>query len=204
MDSNYFVFKYHEGFRSQVVHWPVNPVDLFIEQLEKDIKLKQQKLVAVDMGCGEAKILRHFLDSELSGRIKVHSFDLAVSHPEVVICDMTKVPLPDSSVDVVIFCLSLMNTNFIEAIREAKRILKPKVGILRVAEVESRFENGPNKFISAVEEIGFKKRNLDTKHKVFTIFEFAASDLHIKNNTTNTKKIGGDDIILKPCLYKKR
>lgn len=181
----------------------MNPVDLFIEQLEKDIKIKQQKLITVDMGCGEAKIMRHFLDGNLSDYIKVHSFDLASSHPQVVICDMTKVPLPDSSVDVVIFCLSLMNTNFIAAIREAKRILKPKIGVLRVAEVESRFENGPNKFISVVEEIGFKRRYLDTKHKVFTLFEFVAMDLHLMNNLPRQKNIC-DDIILKPCLYKKR
>ncbi len=156
------------------------------------------------MGCGEAKIMRHFLEKiEYNKLIKVHSFDLAVSHPGVVVCDMSKVPLNDSSVDVVIFCLSLMNTNFLDAIREAKRILKPKTGLLRIAEVESRFENGPNAFISAVEEIGFKKRNLNTQYKVFTLFEFIISETQTKKSGTPKLK-GSDNIVLKPCLYKKR
>lgn len=147
--------------------------------------------------------MRHFLEiPEFKDKIKVHSFDLAASHPDVVVCDMSKVPLQDATVDVVIFCLSLMNTNFIDAIREAKRILKPKTGVLKIAEVESRFENGPNKFIIAVEEIGFKKRILNTQYKVFTMLEFVTSDLQTKTQVPKSKIVG--DGILKPCLYKKR
>ena len=153
------------------------------------------------MGCGEAKIMRHFLANQTC--IKVHSFDLAASHPQVVVCDMSKVPLPDGSVDVVIFCLSLMNTNFIDAIREAKRILKSKTGVLRIAEVESRFEHGPNKFIAAIEEIGFKKRILNTQYKVFTMFEFTSVEAQSKHQSTKSKEESAD-IVLKPCLYKKR
>lgn len=192
-----------------MVHWPVNPVDLFIQQLNKDLNNNNnnnnRKLITVvDMGCGEAKIMQTFIKNEF---VKVHSFDLAASHPDVIVCDMSRVPLPDSSVDIVIFCLSLMNTNFIDAIREAKRILKPKTGILRIAEVESRFEQGPNKFIHAVEENGFQKRNLNSQYKVFLLFEFVSSDIKIvKNNNTNNMKSkeNNNEVILKPCLYKKR
>lgn len=154
------------------------------------------------MGCGEAKIMQKFSDSDKS--IKIHSYDLASSYPGVVVCDMSKVPLPSSSVDIVIFCLSLMNTNFVDAIKEAKRILKPKSGILRIAEVESRFENGPAKFVSVVEEVGFKNRYVDTQYKVFTIFEFISSDLHGFKCTAHSKDRRESDQILKPCLYKKR
>lgn len=163
--------------------------------------MKHKKLDVVDMGCGEAKIMRHFQDKE--SRIKVHSFDLAESHPGVVVCDMSKVPLANFSVDVVIFCLSLMNTNFIDAIREARRILNPKTGILRIAEVESRFENGPEKFIKAVEEIGFKKRALNAHYKVFTMFEFSVADI-IQTKKISPKTKDHEETILKPCLYKKR
>jgi ribosomal RNA-processing protein 8 len=198
------LFKYHEGFRSQVVHWPVNPVDLFIDQIEKELGTKQKEMTIVDMGCGEAKIMRHFLDHKLyCNHIKVHSFDLAASYPGVVVCDMSKVPLQDSSVDVVIFCLSLMNTNFIDAIHEARRILKPGSGILKIAEVESRFENSPNKFVNAVERIGFRKRFLNTQYKVFTLFEFVIfNDSQNKFSSSISKE--NEKIILKPCLYKKR
>ena len=152
------------------------------------------------MGCGEAKIMRHFQENQYC--IKVHSFDLAESCPGVVVCDMSKVPLADSSVDIVIFCLSLMNTNFIDAIREAKRILKPKTGILRIAEVESRFDNGPNTFIKAVEDIGFKKRIVNSQYKVFTMFEFSVANIIIKNMISKNADLEG--VILRPCLYKKR
>lgn len=174
----------------------MNPVDIFIEQLEKDSSHSKKSLVVADMGCGEAKILRRFLNSP---SMKIHSFDLAASHPQVVIADMTKVPLENASVDIVIFCLSLMNTNFLEAIKEARRILTPKNGILRIAEVESRFEDGPMQFAKAVEALGFKRRIVDTKHKVFTIFEFIVSDLAKDGNSLKSH-----ETILKPCLYKKR
>jgi hypothetical protein len=44
---------YHEGFRSQVEDWPVNPLDLIINRL-KD----QPKLVIGDFGCGEVRTPR--------------------------------------------------------------------------------------------------------------------------------------------------
>ena len=44
---------YHEGFRSQVEDWPVNPLDLIINRL-KD----QPKLVIGDFGCGEVRATR--------------------------------------------------------------------------------------------------------------------------------------------------
>ena len=53
---------------------------------------------------------------------------------------MAHVPLPDNSVDVAVFCLSLMGTNLADYIREARRVLKPATGVMKVAEVRSRFE----------------------------------------------------------------
>lgn len=199
---------YHEGFKAQVASWPVNPVDLLIEALQADLKQrqkpKQQQQLATDkptawqvadMGCGEAKIMAHFAQD---ARIKVHSFDLAAARPGVIVADMTRVPLPAGSVDVVIFCLSLMNTNFLDALREARRILRPAAGgILRVAEVESRFEGGrPDGFIAAVESLGFKKTVLDTSHRVFWLFEFKTAPIPQDGCTKS--------VTLKPCLYKKR
>ena len=146
------------------------------------------------MGCGEAKIMAHF---EGKPSIKVHSFDLAESRPGVIVADMTKVPLPDASLDIVIFCLSLMNTNFIDAIREARRLLKPGSGILSIAEVESRFTDGPDAFVSAIQGLGFKKTKIDTSNKVFWILEFAVAD-------AKNESVDWDKPLLKPCLYKKR
>lgn len=176
----------------------MNPVDSFVSQLEKELQARRHlKLVVADMGCGEAQIMRTFAENvRLRNRITVHSFDLAASHPGVVVCDMNRVPLPDASTDIVIFSLSLMNTNFVDALREARRILRPKHGMLRIAEIESRFDGGPDAFVQTVETLGFKLRRQDTSNRVFLLFEFAtAAPSSDSENTT---------AVLKPCLYKKR
>ena len=43
---------------------------------------------------------------------KVHSFDLVAKFPHITATDMAKVPLPDACVDVGVFCLALMGTNW--------------------------------------------------------------------------------------------
>lgn len=70
-----------------------------------------------DFGCGEAKLARSVTQT-------VHSFDLVAVNDEVVACDMAHVPLEDQSVDVAVFCLSLMGTNLHDYLLEANRVLK--------------------------------------------------------------------------------
>ncbi|KAJ2857142.1 25S rRNA (adenine645-N1)-methyltransferase, partial [Coemansia erecta] len=106
--------EYHQGFSSQVEKWPVNPVDIFIKQLQAC-----KPLVVADMGCGEAKL------AAVVGKVHtVHSFDLVAYNSLITPCNIADVPLVDSSVDVAIFCLALMGTDFIKFIREANRILR--------------------------------------------------------------------------------
>lgn len=115
---------YHTGFREQTKAWPVNPVDIFIRRLEAHIKNRQNRqLVVADLGCGEAKIASHFKDNP---SIAIHSFDLAATNKLVTVASMTKVPLKDSSTDIAVFSLSLMNTDYSMALCEAFRILGPK------------------------------------------------------------------------------
>mgnify|MGYP000670944276 CR=1 FL=1 len=95
-----------------------------------------------------------------------------------------------------------MNTNFIDALKEARRLLKVD-GILRIAEVESRFEGGPDAFPAAVEAVGFKQLRFDNSHKVFWMFEFKA--VAGKSSSILPNADGSSDKpVLKPCLYKKR
>lgn len=56
------------------------------------------------MGCGDAVLAQSIPN-------KVHSFDLVAVNARVTACDMAHVPLKDGSVDIVIFCLSLMGIN---------------------------------------------------------------------------------------------
>jgi hypothetical protein len=108
---------YHKGFATQVEQWPVNPVDIFIKELESMPK----KTVICDMGCGEAKI-----GQVLKKRFQISSFDLVAANEFITACDIANVPLENESVDIVIFCLSLMGTNFADFLKEARRIIKKK------------------------------------------------------------------------------
>merc|ERR1712029_1212574 len=90
------------------------------------------KAVIADFGCGEARLARS-VENEVS------SFDLVAANERVVACDMANVPLPDTSVDVAVFCLSLMGTNIRDYLFEASRVMKFG-GTLKIAELESRFK----------------------------------------------------------------
>jgi ribosomal RNA-processing protein 8 len=69
----------------------------------------------------------------------VRSFDLQTNgNPHVTAADMANLPLPDNSIDIAIFCLALMGTNWVDFVEEAYRILRWK-GELWVAEIKSRF-----------------------------------------------------------------
>ncbi|RYG55970.1 methyltransferase domain-containing protein [archaeon] len=84
------------------------------------------------MGCGEAR-----LGATVPN--KVHSFDLVAANESVVATDISKVPLTNEAVDIVVFCLSLMGTNFMDFLKEGMRVLRPG-GRLLIAEVQSRFQ----------------------------------------------------------------
>ncbi|PJF18899.1 hypothetical protein PSACC_01300 [Paramicrosporidium saccamoebae] len=182
---------YHVGFREQTKAWPVNPVDLFIDRLNK--RLNNEKLLIADLGCGEAKIAE-----TLHKRAVVHSFDLAAVSEFVTVASMTDVPLEDSSVDVVIFCLSLMNTDYTAALAEANRILRAN-GELWISEVASRFDgkHGLDEFVKSLQTAGFSTFERDTSNAVF-ISLYAKKHSKAKIDAKRLKPI------LKPCLYKKR
>ncbi|XP_044058639.1 ribosomal RNA-processing protein 8 isoform X2 [Siniperca chuatsi] len=175
---------YHRGYTAQVQRWPANPVDEIISY----IRLRPSSLVVADFGCGDCKIAR-------SVKNKVHSFDLAAACEHVTVCDMANVPLHDGSVDIAVFCLSLMGTNLADFLAEANRVLKMG-GVLKIAEVTSRFEN-VRSFVTALASLGFKMVSKDTENTHFYSFEF----VKMGNAPENVKKFG---LQLKPCVYKKR
>jgi len=140
---------YHEGFRAQASGWPVNPLHPIIEWIRK----KHPRTVVADMGCGDALLA----EALQGGGHTVHSFDLVSVNPRVTACDIAHTPLADASVDVVVFCLSLMGTNIGDFLSEAFRVLRSG-GALRIVEVRSRFEgetDGVRKFIKTLRRAGF-------------------------------------------------
>jgi ubiquinone/menaquinone biosynthesis C-methylase UbiE len=66
----------------------------------------------------------------------VHSLDLVSTVPGVIACNMAHTPLADASVDVAVFCLALMGTDYGAFLAEAHRVLRAK-GWLWIAEVGS-------------------------------------------------------------------
>ena len=101
-----------------------------------------------DFGSGEAK-----LAEAVSDRHKVYSFDHIAINNNVSACDMAHVPLDDETLDVAIFSLSLMGSNFTDYLREAYRTLKLD-GQLHIIESTSRFRD-PGQFRTDLEALGF-------------------------------------------------
>ncbi|KAG6602415.1 Ribosomal RNA-processing protein 8, partial [Cucurbita argyrosperma subsp. sororia] len=182
---------YHTGYQEQMSHWPELPVNLIIKWLKEH----DPSFMIADFGCGDARLAKNVKN-------KVFSFDLVSKDPSVVACDMSKTPLDSSSVDVAVFCLSLMGINYESYLAEAQRVLKPR-GWLLIAEVKSRFDpsNGgadPKKFIKAVCELGFVSALKDFSNKMFILLYFKKKDEKISTG----KAIDWPQ--LKPCLYKRR
>jgi ribosomal RNA-processing protein 8 len=103
--------------------------------------LKSHATIA-DLGCGTAS-LSHRLQPHLKKlNLTLHSYDLSrpsgPSAPLVTVADISALPLQDGSVDVAIFCLALMGTNWLDFIDEAYRILRWR-GELWISEIKSRF-----------------------------------------------------------------
>jgi hypothetical protein len=71
----------------------------------------------------------------------------------VIACDIAHVPLEDDTLDLAIFCLSLMGSNFTDYIREAHRCLHID-GHLHVWEAASYFDD-VKKFAAALAKLGF-------------------------------------------------
>jgi ribosomal RNA-processing protein 8 len=173
---------YHQGFRSQSARWPQNPVHLIAQWLQR----QPDSWEVADLGCGDAELA-------LSVRQRVHSFDLVAANPRVTACDIAKVPLASGTLDAVVFCLALMGSNYVDFLREAHRLLRPK-GALKVAEVSSRFHD-LDRWIEQLRELGFllKERNESNTHFVLLQFERHGSAAQAL-----------EGVPLKPCIYKRR
>ncbi|KAK0629791.1 methyltransferase-domain-containing protein [Bombardia bombarda] len=163
-DSPEMFSEYHEGFRRQVDVWPENPVDTYIREIKTRAKVRfpprnarhdfsnpiDSSLLPLprtngtcsiaDLGCGDAALAKT-LDGPISQKLglDIRSYDLQTGgNPLVTRADIANLPLPNNSVDVVIFCLALMGTNWVDFVEEAYRVLRWK-GELWVAEIKSRF-----------------------------------------------------------------
>ncbi|KAH7160819.1 methyltransferase-domain-containing protein [Dactylonectria macrodidyma] len=171
--------EYHEGFRRQVKVWPENPVDSFLKDirgrgrarppgkqrpgvppltLAKTILPRtSQECTIADLGCGDARLAEALQADGKKLRVTVKSFDLQSPSPLVTKADIANLPLPDGSINVAVFCLALMGTNWVDFIEEAYRILHWK-GELWVAEIKSRFGPIRKKNAPVTHSVGNRKK----------------------------------------------
>jgi ribosomal RNA-processing protein 8 len=110
-----------------------------------------------DLGCGDARLAESIQKDTKKLRLDVKSFDLQSPSSLVTKADIAKLPLPDGSVNVAIFCLALMGTNWLDFVEEAHRILHWK-GELWVAEIKSRF-TPPSKTKVVTHSVGNRRKN---------------------------------------------
>lgn len=153
--------EYHAGFARQVKEsWPSNPVDGYIQAVRrrgavpmprrgqkpapnKPLPLPRRPNGActiADLGCGDAGLARALTPSAKKLNLKLNSYDLQAPDALITKADISNLPVEDGSVDVAIFCLSLMGTNWVSFVEEAWRVLRGDgKGECWVSEVKSRF-----------------------------------------------------------------
>ena len=184
---------YHKGFSSQAKKWPVNPNNLILKIL---LLPKYKSKIIADIGCGEANLAQKLVPLGYT----IYSYDLVSMNKYVTVADMKNLPLNNKFCDICIYCLSLMNKNFIPFVVESNRILKIN-GKLLVAEITSRIVD-MTKFLNIFEKYGFEVIKRKNIHDYFDIITF--------KKTKDCKILKSDEEledtydILKPCLYKKR
>ncbi|KAL1836408.1 hypothetical protein VTJ49DRAFT_5174 [Mycothermus thermophilus] len=179
-DSPEMFTEYHEGFRRQVEVWPENPVDTYIAEIKARAKVRfpprnnnnqritpsqlplprlhpSKTCTIADLGCGDAKLAAALQPLSRKLHVEVRSFDLQTGgSPLVTRADIANLPLPDASVDVAVFCLALMGTNWLSFVEEAYRILRWR-GELWVAEIKSRFA-GSKKNKAVAHSVGNRRK----------------------------------------------
>jgi ribosomal RNA-processing protein 8 len=154
--------EYHAGFAQQVKDsWPENPVEGYVRDIRVRARAqfkgnnhysaadflplprrKTGSCTIADLGCGDASLARVLQPNSKALNLRFHNFDFHTINPLVTKADIASLPLRDGEVDIAIFCLSLMGTNWTSFIEEAWRVLRGDgKGELWVAEVKSRFGN---------------------------------------------------------------
>jgi Hypothetical methyltransferase/Helicase conserved C-terminal domain/Type III restriction enzyme, res subunit/Integrase repeat unit len=136
-------YLYHTLYREMRKDWPEQPS----ERIAERIRVRPDWVVA-DFGCGEC-LLKHMLSNNL-----VMSIDHVAWDESVIACDMSSTPLENATLDVAVFSLSLMGTNWVDYLKEAYRTLKP-YGHLFIAEPLRKWQEHIEDLKHAVRTQGF-------------------------------------------------
>lgn len=151
-------FQYHTLYRESRATWSEIPY----KEIAKQIKRKDY--VVADLGCGE-----NLLKGEISN--KVLSFDHVAIDNTVTACDISKLPLEDDSIDVAVFSLSLMGSNYESYLKEAYRVLKHMQPIM-IAETAKQWRDNEDEFKRILISIGFDNLVLRESSKFIYVTAF--------------------------------
>jgi SAM-dependent methyltransferase len=136
-------YLYHTLYREAREKWPEQP----FERLAERIRVRPAWVVG-DFGCGEC-LLRQALPGN-----HVIGIDHVAQDEQVIACDMASTPLEQATLDVAVFSLSLMGSNWTDYLREAFRTLRP-YGHLFIAEPQKRWQDRVEELKDAVRAEGF-------------------------------------------------
>ena len=166
---------YHTLYRESRKTWPEIPYIKIADKIKAN-----SRLVVGDFGCGE-----NLLSKELSDN-KVHAFDYVAIDENVTACDISKIPLNDNELDIAVFSLSLMGSNFKDYLQEAYRTLA-HLGRIYIAEPEKKWrgKETPKDLKSILKTIGFRKIIIESSGKFIYVEAEAEKNKHNVNNRKN-------------------
>ena len=136
-------YYYHTLYSEKRKAW----LEIPYVEIAKKINVRPDWVVG-DFGCGE-----NLLSKEITN--KVHSFDHVAIDDSVYACDIKNVPIEDDILDVAVFSLSLMGSNYTDYFKEAYRTLKT-YGNIFVCEPASKWEGREDELKAYIESTGFK------------------------------------------------
>ena len=137
-------YEYHRLFEEANRDWPFIPNMEIIKRLGQ---LPSWWKIG-DFGCGKAAIRKTL------GK-RVFSFDHEAIDENVTACDMKNTGLEDNFLEVIVFCLSLMNINWEDYIKEANRCLVIN-GTLLIAETTKSLDARLSKLREVLKRYNFQ------------------------------------------------
>ncbi|EFO61450.1 Rossmann-fold protein [Giardia lamblia P15] len=155
-----------------------------------------------DMGCGEAALAKA-IATKYSPGVAVHSFDLVALNSHVTVANIRALPLERHALDLAVYCLSLMGSDYVSFIKEAFRVVRPG-GELWLAEVNSRITNTKH-LIELFSACSFRKiKVIPFTH--FTLISFRRLEDLEEGHPSEKKRadVKKYENCLTPCIYKKR
>ncbi|KNH05448.1 rRNA methyltransferase [Perkinsela sp. CCAP 1560/4] len=153
------------------------------------LSIGDEYFVIADLGCGTGKLAEQLMmngsdilgeiDDSVGGefqfkgtsvkcitreKMAVFSFDLISAQPFVTPVDISSVPLPCQSTSLVVICLAMIGSNYLDVLLESYRVLSSRGGMIVIAEVSSRLKTDKcrESFIRLLESIGFQSVHISS------------------------------------------